>query len=230
MPLQLKSEIEKLPLFAGRSRSEIDQLLQGADERRLGHREVLFQFGEPARQFAVVVQGALKLVRTTPEGNDVIVFFATPGNVIAGLVMSSDNVFPVSAIAMGAATVLKLPRETWLKNWMGDARIQQRLNGMFFNRMTLMHDQKAMAKARLSQKVAAQIVSLSEQIASEDKTILPVPITRQEIADSVGASVESVIRVMSEWSQAGIIETSDQFIQINRMDKILEVIKGESEV
>lgn len=230
MPLQLSPEIESLPLFAQRSRAEIDELLMGAEVRKLAHRETLYHFGDPARTFAVVLQGALKLVRSTPEGNDVIVFFATPGNVIAGLLMPTNQTYPVSSIAMGTATVLKIPRETWLQKWMHDSEIQRRVSGMFINRMSLMHDHKAMAKARLPQKIAAQIITLLEQCSDSEKTMVPVPITRQEIADSVGASVESVIRVMSEWSQQGIIETTDQFIHINQLDKIIEFVKGEAEI
>lgn len=220
--------LENLNIFNRRTKSEIDALTMGAEERRLNHRETLFQMGDPARAFAVVTQGALKLVRTTPEGNDVIVFFATPGNVIGGLLMTTPNsVYPISAVAMGPAKVLKIPRETWNSKWVGDSQVQQHLSGMFYNRMSQMHDHLAMARARLPQKVAAQMVALIEQCAETDSTAIPIPITRQEIADAVGASVESVIRVMSEWSQSGIIETTDQHIHICRMDKILEIVKGD---
>ena len=53
---------------------------------------------------------------------------------------------------------------------------------------------------------------------------LPLPITRKEIAEACGASVESVIRVMSDWSKQGFINTQDAHIEILRMDKILEIL------
>jgi CRP-like cAMP-binding protein len=89
-----------------------------------------------------------------------------------------------------------------------------------------MHEQKALHKAPLAQKVAREIVNLIERYGDEGETFLPIPITRQEIADSVGASVESVIRVMSDWSQNGYLKTTDQVIHVLRMDKILEVMMG----
>ena len=83
-----------------------------------------------------------------------------------------------------------------------------------------------MGKSPLPQKIASQLISIIERYSGENETILPIPLTRQEIADAVGASVESVIRIMSDWSRKGYISTSDQLIRIERMDKILEVIKG----
>lgn len=230
MKANLSTEISQLPLFAGKSTADLTALLDGAEQRPLKHRDTLYSAGDTALSFALVVRGALKLVRSTPEGHDVIVFFATPGNIIAGLLMPNpQSVYPISAIAMGPATVLKIPRNTYVRAWMQDLEIQKRLNGMFFNRMTLMHDQKAMAKARLSQKIAVQLVSLLDRSTASHDMVIPIPITRQEIADSVGASVESVIRVMSDWSQAGMIETTGQHIHVHQMEKILEVIKGEAD-
>ncbi len=53
------------------------------------------------------------------------------------------------------------------------------------------------------------------------QTIVPLPLTRKEIANTLGASVESVIRVMSEWSKQEIIETTDQQIRILKFEKII---------
>ncbi len=54
-------------------------------------------------------------------------------------------------------------------------------------------------------------------------SVLPIPLTRQEIADSLGATVESVIRIMSSWSQQGIIRTMDRKIEILKMSSIIDI-------
>ena len=227
MPLKFLAQVKSLPIFRERSPSDLENLLYGAEEKRVKHREVLFRAGEPANSFSVVVQGAFKLLRSNPAGDDIIVFFATPGDMIGGLLMSTPGSnYPVTSVAMGSGIVLEIPRETFLKSWSLDLTIQQRMSGMLFQRMSLLHDQKVLAKAPLTQKIACQILSLIERYCGEKETILPIPLTRQEIADSVGASVESVIRVMSDWSHQGIIETSDQVIHVQQMGRLLEIIKG----
>lgn len=227
MPLRIPPQIDQFPLFTGRSKDEIATLLAGAEEKTLKHRERLYEIGTPASNFAVVVQGALKLVKSTPDGNNIIVFFATPGDIIGALLMNqAEPTYPVSAISMGHSTVLKIPKETYKRNWLGNASMQSAVNGILFSRMHLLHDQKTLGKASLAVKVAHQLITLIEKYSNDNEGILPIPLTRQEIADSVGASVESVIRVMSEWSQNGIIKTTDQVIEVRRADQLLKLIKA----
>jgi len=149
------------------------------------------------------------LLKPTPLGDDVIV--------VAALVMPHQPaLYPVSMVAMGL---------TDLSGWSSRQEILKKINAILFSRMSEMHDQKAMTKSHLAPKIARQIVSLIERVGGEGETILPIPLTRQEIADSLGASVESVIRVMSEWSQGGVIRTSERHIEIIRMDRIVEIMR-----
>lgn len=226
MESRIDLRLGDLPIFAGRSAVEIERLTLGSRVIAVRHREAMFKMGEPAHSFGVVLQGAFKLVKATPEGANAIVYFATPGDVLAGLVMASPGVYPVSAVAMGESVALRIPRQTFVEAWSKNPEIQQSLRNILFARMSLMHEQKALLKAPLAQKVAREIVNLIERYGDEGETFLPIPITRQEIADSVGASVESVIRVMSDWSQNGYLKTTDQVIHVLRMDKILEVMMG----
>jgi len=227
MPLRFLPLIKQLPVFTHRSNSELESLLESAQDLTVTHRQTLFRAGEKATSFFIVVQGAFKLVRSSVEGADVIVHFATPGDVVAALVMpATGSLYPVSCFAMGHSIVLKVPRETFLKSWSGNSSVQQCLGGNLFSRMNQMQAEKAMGKSPLPQKIASQLISIIERYSGENETILPIPLTRQEIADAVGASVESVIRIMSDWSRKGYISTSDQLIRVERMDKILEVIKG----
>jgi CRP/FNR family transcriptional regulator, nitrogen oxide reductase regulator len=216
----------KMDIFENCTTAQVAALTEGSQKKTLKHRELLYRAGDQADTFSIVLEGALKLIKPTPLGDDIIVFFATPGDVIAALVMNhQQSTYPVSSVAMGPTEVIKIPRHTFTSNWSIHPGILQKINGILFLRMSEMHEQKAMAKAHLAPKIARQIISLVERFGGEEETILPIPLTRQEIADSLGASVESVIRVMSEWSQEGLIRTSERHIEIIRMDKIIELIR-----
>ena len=66
--------------------------------------------------------------------------------------------------------------------------------------MTSMQNQRALSKSPLQAKIASLLIDLiDKQPTTVDKITIPIPLTRKEIADSVGASVESIIRIMSEW-------------------------------
>jgi CRP-like cAMP-binding protein len=228
MPLNQLNKITSMSVFSGRPMTQIEALLQGAEEKALKHREMLYRMGDEAHSFAFVLQGALKLVKTTPAGDEVIMFFATPGDPVGALIMGSEQkTYPVSVVAMGPSLVLKIPRRTFVSVWIKYPDIFQKINSLIFARVHEMQEQKAMVKMSLPQKIARQLVSLTERFGADGGTSLPVPITRKEIADSVGATVESVIRVMSDWSRQGILQTSERQIEILRMDSIVEVLRGD---
>lgn len=220
-------ELMALPLFAAIPQSKLLELCTGASVQVNRHREVLFSAGDAALNFGVVLNGAYKLCRPSPMGEDVIMHFSTHGDIIAAGVMSKPGAaYPVSAISMGASRFLKIPKAQFLEAWTKDHELMLRVQSYISTRMVALQDQKIMGRAPLNQKIAALLMNLLEKNHGEEALTLPLPLTRKEIADTLGASVESVIRVMSEWSKLGLIQTTDQNIKVLRLAKIIEILKN----
>ncbi|OFZ28973.1 MAG: hypothetical protein A2622_12805 [Bdellovibrionales bacterium RIFCSPHIGHO2_01_FULL_40_29] len=219
-------EIAEFSLFKKCDRSMLSKLFENAQMRSSKHREVLYRIGESATKFSLILRGAYKLVRPTPRGEDVIVYFAAPGDAVAAFVMPQpDAVYPVTAISMGPSLVLDIPRDTYIKYWAKNVEIVLHMQNLLYNRMILLQDQKLFSKSPLEQKVAQLILQLIEKYSRESDGILPIPLTRKEIADSLGSTVESVIRIMSDWSHQGIIKTSDQYIEVLDTGRVIALIQ-----
>jgi CRP/FNR family transcriptional regulator len=224
---QLIKILSPFPIFQSLEECDWGPLLEGHRFKNLPHHHALYTAGETAETFSVVLTGAFKLVRPTPRGEDAIVYFPTPGDIIGGLVMLKPaGTYPVSAIALGASTVLTLPRSTYANGWAKNAAIQLRLNSSLYSRMSVLQEDKANSKLSLQQRIASLLLSLLSKQPSSAGKKLSIPLTRQEIADSVGSSVESVIRSMSEMAHQGIIQTEDKQIEILRADKIVEMLRN----
>lgn len=209
--------------------SEIQELIRGGVATSTKHRESLFRAGESAEYVALVVLGAYKLVRHDMSGNETVMHFASPGDTVGALVMlKPDGVFPVTCVSIGASMVLKIPRATYLHSWAGNALLQQRISGFLYRRMNQIQDEKSLQRQHLSVRVAHLLLSLLEKYSAASDHVVPVPITRQELADSVGATVESVIRLMSEWSSEGILRPDSRHIEVVRLDRLVEISKGDS--
>jgi CRP-like cAMP-binding protein len=219
--------IDALPIFQGLSPAEVQELIQGGVAVGTKHREALFRAGDPAEYVALVVLGAYKLVRHDLAGNESVMHFASPGDTIGALVMlHPKGVFPVTCVSIGVSMVLKIPRATYLKSWAGNALLQQRISGLLYSRMNQIQGEKAQQRQHLSVKVAHLLLSLLEKYSEGSEHVLPIPITRQELADSVGATVESVIRLMSDWAAEGILKPESRQIEVLRLDRLVEVSKG----
>lgn len=220
--------INELPIFQGLESAKILNLIQGGVAVSYKHRQALFRAGDEAAHFFLLLSGACKLYRHDLTGKETIVHFASPGDPIAGLVMMKPgSLYPVSAGSIGRSMALRLPRETWVREWASNALLQQRISQSIFDRMNRMQDEKALQRHPLAVRVAALLVTLLDRYSSESDTILPIPITRQEIADSVGSTVESVIRLMSDWSQAGILNSESRQIEVLRLDELVAISRGQ---
>jgi CRP/FNR family transcriptional regulator len=220
------AELEQFPIFKDLKRSEIQDLLRGGKIRGTRHRELLYTLGAEAHFFALVLRGAYKLARVSPRGDDVIMYFSSPGDVIAALIMPQPHaVYPVNVISMGPSLVIELPRSRYIESWAVHSQMTVRIQNLLFNRMSRLQDEKLINKNPLQQKVAYLLLQLMEKYSEESDGVLPIPLTRQEIADSLGASVESVIRIMSDWSQKRLIKTSDQHIELLDPGKIVQFLK-----
>jgi len=221
-------EAINFPIFSGLKLKDLEGLCETGHVVVSSHREKLFQFGEPASHFGFVLSGAYKLSRPTIQGDEIIVHFTTPGDFIAAFIMAQQKpTFPVTATAMGPSRFIKIPRDVFLTTWKDKPDLIFKIQSLLSNRMGQMQNQKAMQKAPLSAKVASLLIELTERHANHNELILPLPLTRKEIADSLGASVESVIRIMSDWSKKGIIQTSDQTIKILKPEAIIFEMNNE---
>lgn len=219
-------EIQSFPLFAGFSRDEIASLCSHGKIIVTEHRQTLFDAGTEAHFFGLILGGAYKLCRPTPDGSSVIIYFSTPGDVLAALIMGQAQPhYPITAISMGPSRFLKIPRTNYTDAWVQRSELIVRIQNLLSTRMVTLQDQKTFTKAPLNTKVAALIINLLEKNRNLSDTTLPLPLTRKEIAESLGSTVESVIRIMSEWSKEGIIKTTDQHIEIVQMDKLIGLLK-----
>jgi len=222
-------ELKSFRLFGGFSTEQIESFCKDANVKVTHHKEPLFHFKDKAEYIYIVLSGAYKLTKPTPNGEDSILHFAHSGDVIAAFIMAQANpVYPLSAISMGPSRALKINRVNYLESWKNNAELIFRIQNLLSTRMTSMQSQRALAKSPLQAKVASLLIDLiDKQPENTDIVKIPIPLTRKEIAESVGASVESIIRIMSDWSKKGLINTEDQNITIIQTDKIIELMNAD---
>lgn len=219
-------ELLKLDLFSGMSKLQIQELCIDGKVIATTHRECLFSEGTVGDFFGVVLSGAYKITKASSRGEDVIINFVTPGDIVAALIMAQANpIYPVSVISMGPSRFLRLSRSNYVNTWKSFPGLLFKIQNLLLKKITHLHDQKTLYNAPLNQKIAAVLIALLEKNASNNPLELPFPLTRKEIANAIGSTEESVIRIMSDWTKVGFIQTTEQFIRIIQVEKILEILK-----
>jgi CRP-like cAMP-binding protein len=176
---------------------------------------VLWNAGDPADALTVVVSGRIKIVRHA-EAGDVILEIFGPGEAVGAVAVYNQIPYPATAIALEPATLLRLPRRDWfdlLERDPGFTRAMlltmTRLNMALTRRLAAMHG------TRVPSRIATLFLSLASRMGRDVPAGVEIPLalSRQEIAELVGTTVESAIRVMSRWNREGVLLTErDRFV------------------
>ncbi|MFP5520633.1 MAG: Crp/Fnr family transcriptional regulator [Bdellovibrionia bacterium] len=220
-------ELKQFEQFRGFGDNIIRYLCEGGRVLFTEHREVLFEVEEEAHYFGIVLSGAYKLCRPTLDGHDSIVQVVVPGDIVGALIMGNPKpIYPVRVVSMGASRFLKIPREVYPTAWQMNGAVISRVQELLAKRMQQMHAHKALMRSHLSVRVAQLLLDFMDNVSPDGSSKLKIPLTRQEIADTLGVTVESVIRLMSPWSKQGIIQTSDLYIQILKVECLVNITLG----
>ena len=218
-------KLSSFELFKGFNRSFVEKAAFGAVTKNLKHREFFFRAGDTAQSFCIVLDGAIKLLRHSPRGEDIIMHFAVQGDVVGAFLMNQNEsaIYPISAKSMGPTRIVCIPKSTFKHYWQSDVNIQSRLNSLLYQRMSNIQDDKTMSTSSLRVRIANLLMRHLDQDSENSNQTLSLSLTRQEIADALGVAVESVIRSMRDWQDDGTIHRpSDKGTEIINVEKLLK--------
>ena len=85
-----------------------------------------------------------------------------------------------------------------------------------------------LAVERVEKRIACLLIKMADKVGEKDmgSVKLNISLTRQDIAEMVGTTVETAIRIMSKWAKEGIIKSSGRKIIILKIDKLSEITEG----
>src|SRR3990172_9444055 len=98
-PDENSTSLRQGDLFQGLSEAELARVDQAARRRRIPEGAFLYHQGDPATHLHVLLAGSLKLTQVTPEGQQVLLRYARPGEAFAVVAVLSDMLYPTSAQA-----------------------------------------------------------------------------------------------------------------------------------
>ena len=70
------------------------------------------------------------------------------------------------------------------------------------------------------------LLTLADKIGQRNGTVTELNVTRQELADMIGTTVETTIRVTSKWQHARIISSSRNRIALADPEKLRKIVAG----
>jgi len=166
-------------------------------ETSFAPRSVLFAQDQPADAVFNVTEGVVRLYKLLPDGKRQIVGFALPGDFL-GLAMAERYGF--SADAVQDVKVCRFPREAFSNFVDEKPHLLRRLHEFATHELSLAQDQMVLLGRRTAEeKVASFLIGLRSRLTriNMPSITVPLPMTRQDIADFLGLTIETVSRIFA---------------------------------
>ena len=169
-------------------------------------RETAFAQEELTTSFYNLLEGVMRLYKLLPDGRRQIVGFALPGDFL-GLATSAHHSF--SADAVGPVTVCRFPRASFAPFIEDKPHLLRRINELMIRELSQAQDHMVLLGRRSAEeKVASFVIAWRDRLArlgAATKTV-PLPMGRQDIADFLGLTIETVSRTFTKLERDGLIE------------------------
>ncbi len=216
MPLD-RSLIAGLPAFAGLGGGDLDAILSPARSSRVPKDAEVFAQDAEARQFFLLLSGHVRVVRTTPRGEQVIARYINEGELFGIAVAMGRTTYPASAVAAVDCVVLSWPNAAWqdLQSRFPSfgASAYQTIGARLEDTQSRVVE---MSTRQVEQRIAGAVMRLVQQSGRKtaDGIEIDFPITRQDIAEMTGSTLHTVSRLMSAWEDEGIVRSGRQKVTV----------------
>ncbi|MCB1729636.1 MAG: helix-turn-helix domain-containing protein [Halieaceae bacterium] len=223
MSPQSTREIEPLiTIYSGLSAAEAAQLDALVSRRRLDPGAYLLHQHTPARSVFMIQEGMLMLERSSSTGRRQVMAFSHPGNYI-GITHRAHYEFTVSALT--AAVVQEIPLKPFLAMQDESPRLKENVLSIGGNILAHTLDQVfALGQKKAHERVCFLLRQLSERQSGASARRIELVMTRQDIADYLGLTIETVSRAFGKLKREGIIDIfSAHTVEILDMDTVEEL-------
>src|SRR5262245_58605774 len=203
--------------------------LSGDDRARLAEVSVLrsyekgdalFSEGDASDFLFTIVKGRAKVAKLLPSGKEVILEIFGPGDPIGAVVAYEGRPFPATALALEPTSCVLVKRAAFFALLeRHPTLVRSFILGLTHRIVELTRRIPEVAGGRVETRFAHLFVKLANRMgaARSEGTFIPLPLTRQDLADLTGTTIETCIRIMSRWGKDGVVRTDkDGFVVLDR--------------
>ena len=212
--------LRRLPFFRRLTPPLRARVAAVARLKSYGDHELIFSEGDPSDAFIVIVDGRVKVFKSTPAGKEIILEIFGAGDPLGAVAVYEGVPFMASAQTLEPSRILRIEKPAFFQLLEQDPQmVRGLLSGLTLRLAELTRRLADLSGARVEVRFARLFLKLCDQIGRKDRggVFVPMPLSRQELADLTGTTIETAIRIMSRWQKENLVHTEkDGFVVIDR--------------
>jgi CRP/FNR family cyclic AMP-dependent transcriptional regulator len=169
---------------------------------------LLFTAGQEARGLYVLLEGRVRIYRTSPEGREQIIHMEVPGRAVAELPLFDGGPYPASAMTSEPSRIALLPRADFEYLYRTHPDIAQAvIRGLGRRLRHLVQVTQTLAFRDVAARLAMLLARYAEEHGAPHGTAeFTLERTQEEIAMEIGTARESVSRAFKQLKTKGLVE------------------------
>lgn len=200
--------LRNLPLLAEVPEADLADLAAHCLVSHVPRDATIFLQGDPCDRVWLVQSGQVKIVYQEEDGREVILELISPGEAFGGAVLFFPT-HPATAKALEDSTVVSFSSEVYAQFLMAHPKVTLKLIRMLGQRHRSMLNLQILAGERVERRMAHILLKLAARISrpSPEGPLITISLSRQDLADMSGTTLETAIRTISRFTQQGLIRT-----------------------
>lgn len=224
--------LRAIPLFASLCDRELADVAPMFSHASIDKDNYVFFEGDPPLWVYIVIEGRVKLLKYSEEGKVVILHLSKPGEMFGGVAAFGRRPYPFTARALIPSHVLKISGPDFHAIMEQHAEVSNQVVRELAARLIEAHEtMKNLAVERVEQRIAHTVLKLAghSDPQTSNGLVIDVPLTRQDIAEMAGTTVETTIRTFSKWRKAGIVGSKNGKVIVHDPER-LEAIRMQEKI
>lgn len=201
--------LSQIPLLKILNAQDRQRILGEMTETRYGKGQYIFREGDPTEYFHIVKEGSVKCVKSSLGGKECTLKVLMPGDLFCCDASAFDGAsHPGTAQPIGDVSVLRMKKEAYFKMLRANPDAAMEVIRYLGNRLNEAQEKaKILALDSADQRLASLLANLAERTGLQEPSgiRLSVRLTRQDMANMVGVTTETAIRIMARFKKEGLV-------------------------
>jgi CRP-like cAMP-binding protein len=173
----------------------------------------IFSEGDPSDFLYTVESGRVKVAKMLGGGKEVILEILGAGDPLGAVAAYESRPYPASAVALEDCTLILVRRGAFFALLETcPSLVRGLLNGLSFRLLELTRRISEVTGSRVETRFAHVFLMLADRMGRPHArgVFIPLALSRQDLADLTGTTLETSIRIMSRWGKEGMVLTENE--------------------
>ena len=220
----MSQDLHKFPVFASLEPEHTKALSGIAGTRHFKANQMIFQENDPGEGFYGIVQGKVKIYKSSPLGKEHILHIFGPGEVFAEVAVFAGRNFPASALCLEDTKLLFFPRKQFRRLISENPDLGLNLLGLLSMRLRNMVGKvEELSLKEVPARLATHLLLIRENLGKDQ---FDLDLNKSQLAGFLGTIPETLSRVIRKMNEEEYIETAGKKVTLLDISGLEDLAAG----